>query len=286
MLAVDAQQVWKRMNKRSNPASEGEFLRTEQALGHLAAKRMFHCSLDGVVGHIPADRLFDQQFDGIRFVGAISTLYGQDGLHSQCLWYAQDQFDWFWVEINEVQTIEFRIDSRFRGGSPCLWMVTPVAEYVLATPHVTFIHEWDHVLNFFEAPHCDVWPREGMRPDWWPIQSCGHWPGTQRPGELPNVVSVDEELRQLTAQLTMHPSLKSQPWCRLEPRGGKRFPGQRRHTLKQLLSWDVYFNSGIKVTDEQKQDEESDRPVVQNGRGWKRKRAGRDVRRTRKKGTR
>jgi hypothetical protein len=144
---MDEQQAqWRQDNRCNNPASEGEFLALEQALGHLSIKcksakfwlaclfrtlpyhscapalgrgrvlGMFHTCVHGVVQVIPDQQIQTQQFTGLSFVGAVSTLNGQEGLHLQCLWYSHHQFDWSWAKIEGIQTIKLHTDPRFRGG--------------------------------------------------------------------------------------------------------------------------------------------------------------------------
>jgi hypothetical protein len=58
----------------------------------------------------------EQRFTGLSFVGIIATLGGKEGLFAQCGWFEGDELDWFWGRITEVQGMELRSDSRFRGG--------------------------------------------------------------------------------------------------------------------------------------------------------------------------
>ncbi|KAG8739118.1 hypothetical protein FRC10_006116 [Ceratobasidium sp. 414] len=277
---MDEQQArWRKNNKRSDPASEGELLELERALGHLSKKResafsrraspslivklfappllvsgrcrtlgMFHACVDGRQVPITDALSRSGQFHSLSFVGAVSTLLGQEGLSSQCLWYSEDEFDWFWARITNIQSLELRADKRFRGGTPCVWLTTQVAEYALATPHSTFAKEWDDVLGFFSAPPCGVWPRQGHRPDWWPSQHSGRWPGEPYPGEVPSVVPPEKELRQLIEELSTEPTSSSARWRRLGPKGDRRFPGQPLHNVGQLLDWDLGYDAGLKLT--------------------------------------
>ncbi|KAG8722669.1 hypothetical protein FRC08_014414 [Ceratobasidium sp. 394] len=251
----EAQVRWRQDNRRSNPASEGELLEVERALGDLSRKRrfrvlgMFHaCAEDGKHVALTEELLRGQDFGSLSFVGAVSTLLGQEGLASQCLWYSDDGFDWFWALVTNIESIELRTDKRFRGGTPCVWLTTPIAEYALAIPHSTFSKAWEDTLEFFNAPRCAQWPKTGTRPDWWPPQSCGRWPGDLYPGEVPSAISPDVELRQLIQELSMESASSGVPWRRLGPKGDRRFPGQPLHNLGQLLDWDLAYDAGLKVT--------------------------------------
>ncbi|KAG8795544.1 hypothetical protein FRC12_012983 [Ceratobasidium sp. 428] len=251
---IEQQERWREDNKRSDPASEGELLTLESALGQVSSRRrqrvlgMFHASIDGRQGPVPDGLLRSQSFAGLTLVGAVSTLHGQEGLHSQCLWYSFDEFDWFWATITDVESIEVRADTRFRGGAECVWLTTPVAEYAMTTAHATYVNDWEDVLEFFNLPRCDVWPRTGLRPHWWPRQSAGCWPGEVDEDLKENKLSRETELRLLTEGLASQPLAQGTPWKRLGPKGDQRFPGQPLHNLGQLLEWDLAYNSGWKIT--------------------------------------
>ncbi|KAG8706672.1 hypothetical protein FRC09_002286 [Ceratobasidium sp. 395] len=250
----EQQERWRDDNRRSSPASEGELLTIERALGQGSSRRrqrvlgMFHASIDGRQGPISGQRLRSQNFAGLTIVGAVSTLHGQEGLHSQCLWYSFDEFDWFWATITGVESIELRADSRFRGGAPCVWLTTPVAEYAVTTAHATYVNDWEDVLEFFNLPRCDVWPRTGSAPYWWPGQSAACWPGEVDERLKENKLSRETELRLLAESLASQPLAQGTTWKRLGPKGDRRFPGQPLHNLGQLLDWDLAYNSGFKIT--------------------------------------
>ncbi|KDN36756.1 hypothetical protein RSAG8_10620, partial [Rhizoctonia solani AG-8 WAC10335] len=150
------QAAWTAVNSRLNPASEGEFLEQELALLHLSVKRrwrvlgMFTAYKDGNVVSI-TELLGSQQFDGITLVGLVSTLLGQPGLHSQCLWYRSGKFEWYWARIEHLEKIERRADTHFRGGVPCIWLTTPVAEYAMTMPHAEYAREWETTWEFFNS---------------------------------------------------------------------------------------------------------------------------------------
>ncbi|KAG8734408.1 hypothetical protein FRC11_014254 [Ceratobasidium sp. 423] len=291
----DLQGQWRASNKRDSPASEGEILDPERELGSLAKKTrlrilgMFSITVNEVA--VPIQELLPvQQFEGLRIVGVVSTLLGQEGLHAQGLWYSPDaEFDWFWAEITNVLAIEVREDNRFRGGAKCIWLTTAVAEYALTIPHKTYTDQWESTLGFFKAPALQSWPRTGYRPDWWPAESAGLWPGKQRPGELPRIVPRAEEVHRLTEQLWIDPSSSVNSWRRLGHYGDNRFPGQPRHNLYQLEAWELPFDGGIKVTGDEPGDnaarlQEEDQEGLSAGQGGKRKKAnhgGRGSRRRR-----
>lgn len=77
---------------------------------------MFEGFLDGKAASIPEKFITDQTFPGVEFLGIIATLQGPEGLFAQCGWFGNDDLDWFWVRITEVQSLHLRTDSRFRGG--------------------------------------------------------------------------------------------------------------------------------------------------------------------------
>ncbi|KAG8720300.1 hypothetical protein FRC09_009793 [Ceratobasidium sp. 395] len=250
----EQQERWRDDNRRSNPASEGELLALERALGQASSRRrqrvlgMFHASIDGRQGPIPDQILRSRSFAGLTFVGAVSTLHGQEGLHSQCLWYSFDEFDWFWATITDVETMEVRADSRFRGGAPCVWLTTHLAEYAVTTAHATFVNDWEDVLEFFNLPRCDVLPRTGPPPYWWSGQSAGCWPGEVHKDLKDNKLSRETEVRLLAEGFASQPLAQGTPWKRLGPKGDRRFPGQPLHNLGQLLDWDLAYNAGLKIT--------------------------------------
>jgi hypothetical protein len=77
---------------------------------------MLEARVDGKTIAIPKEMLEQQSFGGLSFVGITASLNGRDGLFAQCAWFDEDEIDWFWVEITDVRSIEFRKDPRFRGG--------------------------------------------------------------------------------------------------------------------------------------------------------------------------
>ncbi|CCO34318.1 hypothetical protein BN14_08415 [Rhizoctonia solani AG-1 IB] len=216
-------QPWTAGNARNNTSSEGELLEMERSLGRLSQNR-------------------------VTFTGIVSTLLGQQGLHSQCLWYRQNQFDWYWAHIEGVEKIEVRNDSRFRGGLTCVWVVTALAEYAMAVTHAEFQHEWDLVLSHFGADHIDMWPREGVRPDWWPAESAGQWPYQREEAESERVVPAEEELRRLTELLSTQ-DIATHSWGRrYGPRAVARSSNQRQHNLIQVSQWELAVDGGLKAT--------------------------------------
>lgn len=52
----------------------------------------------------------------LEVIGVIGTLIGKEGLFAQCGWFGNQDLDWFWVCISDIQSMEVRKDSRFRGG--------------------------------------------------------------------------------------------------------------------------------------------------------------------------
>ncbi|KDN38054.1 hypothetical protein RSAG8_09739, partial [Rhizoctonia solani AG-8 WAC10335] len=269
-LMLRAQQMqWMRDNSRSKPAYEGELLELESALGMLSTKRRWR-----ILGNFTAYRndarvpmvelLVNQDLTGVTFVGVVSTLLGQSGLFSQCLWYSSKKYDWFWAKIDNVESIECRADERFRGGVPCIWLTTPVAEYAVVAPHPEYYDQFVDVFKGFQVTPVDMWPTNGFRPDWWPAQSSGAWPYQQVTVEKSRVVSDEEELRQLAALLSAQEISARQSWRRFGPDGDQRYPGQPRHNLCQLLEWELAFDGGLKVS-HARLDQGSGKALIEEG---------------------
>ncbi|KAG8734337.1 hypothetical protein FRC11_005324 [Ceratobasidium sp. 423] len=281
MSLRDQQTQWRATNSRNNPASEGELLDPERLLGNLAKQKRHRIlgAFTAYMNNVPTEihqLLPSQRFEGLTLVGAVSTLLGQEGLFAQGLWYLRgDDFDWYWARITNVLKIEVREDTRFRGGAKCIWAITPIAEYAMANPHTTYNDQWESALAFFDAPHLDVWPQHGCRPDWWPAESSGMWPGSQRPGEVPRVVAPHEELRRLTELLCVDPTPSGTTWRRLGPTGDNRFPGQPRTNLHQLQPWELTYDGGIKPARDQRGDMKTSREeepeAAAKGQGRKRR---------------
>ncbi|KAG8713772.1 hypothetical protein FRC11_011063 [Ceratobasidium sp. 423] len=251
----DQQGQWRDDCSRTNPASEGEMLDPERAVGQLAIKARPRI-LSGFIATIAsnpspiAERLPRQDFLSVEIIGMASSLLGQEGVYAQGLWYSpgDDSFDFFWVRIKNILKIEVREDRRFRGGAKCIWVTTPIAEYAMGFAHPTYHSHWECVLAAFDAPVVESLPKHGYRPDWWPADSSGLWPGLLRPGELPRLLSAEDDLRKLTELLTVSSHSSRPTWRRLGPNGDQRFPGQPAHNLDQLRPWELLFDGGMKAT--------------------------------------
>ncbi|GAB1523777.1 hypothetical protein RhiTH_006927 [Rhizoctonia solani] len=118
----DQQSNWRKSNCRQSPASEGELLDPERAIGHLASKNRariisaFDFTIDGAPASVEP-LLQEQRFQGLKVTGAVSSLLGQEGIYAQGLWYDnKGRFDWVWAHIDNVLRLEVRHDTRFRGG--------------------------------------------------------------------------------------------------------------------------------------------------------------------------
>ncbi|KDN33878.1 hypothetical protein RSAG8_13032, partial [Rhizoctonia solani AG-8 WAC10335] len=219
------QMEWMASNSRANPASEGEFLQQELALGHLSVQR-YHVRRPG--------------FDVTRAARPTFTV--------QLLWDTDKKFDWFWVRLENVETIERRTDTRFRGGEPCIWLTTPIATYAMTAPHPEYTNDWHSVLELFNVAPINAWPKQGYRPLWWPWQSSGEWPYQRDPKECYSIVSPQDEIRQLAELLSAEQISSRATWHRLGAHVDHSLPGQPMHNLSQLLDWELAFDGGLKIT--------------------------------------
>ncbi|QRW21896.1 hypothetical protein RhiXN_09483 [Rhizoctonia solani] len=77
----------------------------------------------------------------------------------------------------------------------------------------------------------EMWPRAGLRPDWWPLQSAGEWPFEKSEEDYARVVSADEELLQLIKLLTTRDT-----------------PHERSTNLAQLAEWEIALDGGQRPT--------------------------------------
>jgi len=84
--------------------------------GRLRVLGLLEARINGTPAAIPSDMLEKQTFSGLSFLGIAASLRGPDGLSAACAWFDKCCFDWFWVEIVEIVSIEVRADPRFRGG--------------------------------------------------------------------------------------------------------------------------------------------------------------------------
>ncbi|CUA72105.1 hypothetical protein RSOLAG22IIIB_10085 [Rhizoctonia solani] len=273
----DQQAQWREHNTRSNPASHGEFLDIERELGNLVLKTRprilayFSISLNGLPVS-PDAFLPGQRLDGLIIIGAVSTLLGKEGLSAQGLWFGRDApFDWYWASISHPLKIEVREDKRFRAGARCIWLTTSIAQYALTIPHPDYNDRWQSALAFFNAPHLDVWPTTGLRPDWWPAEQAGSWPGQKLPEELPVVVSREEDLQRLTEQLSMNPTSSLTSCHQAGPYTNPRLPCQPAHHLSQLQPWELKFDGGIKDKRSNSWSGGGEDPEQPQGRAEKRK---------------
>ncbi|GAB1523789.1 hypothetical protein RhiTH_006939 [Rhizoctonia solani] len=262
----DQQSNWRKSNCRQSPASEGELLDPERAIGHLASKNRarilsaFDFTIDGAPASIEP-LLQKQRFQGLKVTGAVSSLLGQEGIYAQGLWYDnKGQFDWVWAHIDNVLKLEVRHDTRFRGGAQCIWMTTHVGEYAMGFPHKSYTEFWNTALAYFGAPSIGPLLQDDYCPDWWPAQSSGLWPGLLRPGE--------EHVEAGAKTIDLGCS---------SAHGSSGQLGQPAHNLRQLRPWNLAFDGGIKAKRKEPYNEvtSTDPNMSSGSKGRKRKLTGR-----------
>ncbi|QRW23733.1 hypothetical protein RhiXN_08769 [Rhizoctonia solani] len=282
-FVCDQQSNWRKSNCRQSPASEGELLDPEQAIGHLASKNRarilsaFDFTIDGAPASIEP-LLQKQRFQGLKVTGAVSSLLGQEGIYAQGLWYNnKGRFDWVWAHIDNVLKLEVRHDTRFQGGAQCIWMTTHVGEYAMGFPHKSYTKFWNTALAYFGAPSIGPLLQDDYRPDWWPAQSSGLWPGLLRPGEEQCVLTWEEELRQMTERLSVEAGAKTIDLGCSSAHGSSGQLGQPAHNLRQLRPWNLAFDGGIKAKRKEPYDEvtSTDPNTSSGSKGRKRKLTGR-----------
>ncbi|KAG8713975.1 hypothetical protein FRC08_012526 [Ceratobasidium sp. 394] len=131
-----------------------------------------------------AERFAVRNWQGVSVLGAVASLKGRGSMFAQCGWFTR--MPWLWFHIPKVEEIQFRQDSRFRGGELCMWLKTPLGEYAMLLPHGFFIKHWNTTLetlgdrlkhNAFQR-----WPSEAPRPDWWHDESPDEWPSSKSSG--------------------------------------------------------------------------------------------------------
>ncbi|KAB5588354.1 hypothetical protein CTheo_8207 [Ceratobasidium theobromae] len=264
------------MFTKSNPGPESQLLSDERIVAEDASTRpharilgMLEARVGGRVRAVPQDMLERQAFPGLSFVGITATLNGQRGLLSQCAWFEDDNAEWFWVKITNVRSIEPREDSRFRGGMPCLWLVTDFAEYAMMTPHKLFDEEWESTLEHFGMPRCDMWPTKGVRPDWWPVELASDWPYDRSIREQYAALMTVDPLVQRANNLSLEPTPTRTPWRRLGPKGDVQIAGRPRHHLSQMSEWFIVPDTGMRKTRRQANLDEDDKDGSEGGDGEK-----------------
>ncbi|KAG9090586.1 hypothetical protein FRC06_000976 [Ceratobasidium sp. 370] len=274
---MDQQDDWRASNTRLRPASECQLLDEEcvsrrDSGGCLVRMlAMIEARINDSPAPVPGHMVETQRFAGLAFVGIVGTLRGREGLFAQCGWFADDELDWFWVRIESVESMELWADPRFRGGTPCVWITTSIAEYALTIPHPTHDDDWEATLQIFGAPRCDEWPKYGTRPNWWPIENDRDWP-YERPFHEQHRALIDEdELERLASKLSVQPTSSSGPWWRLGPKGDTRPAGQPLHNLSQISEWQIVPDSGLKATRDDAKTDDDPQGARAEGRGGKRR---------------
>ncbi|QRW09560.1 hypothetical protein RhiLY_08559 [Ceratobasidium sp. AG-Ba] len=272
---------------RFHPASEQELTVDEKRepcnvpRARVLARLQFQ--LDGQAVALPEEMVASGDFRGLSVTGITASLSAPDGLFAQCCWFVDD-IDWFWLKITDIVKIERRNDSRFRGGTTCLWLTSHVAEYALASGHIDSEAEWECTLERYNAPRSDVWPRMGIRPDWWPDQWAKAWPYSCTPKEHYAIPTAEESLINITARLSLNSSSTAPDWRRLGP-WADIVPGRPMHHLSQTTDWVLAPDGGIRMQRPQQpargEELNADEPVleeeIQSKRKRKRNRKGKNV---------
>ncbi|QRV74563.1 hypothetical protein RhiJN_02578 [Ceratobasidium sp. AG-Ba] len=277
---MSSHEVTKKEPTRHSPASECELTEYEESNPHAATRARVLGRLQFKIGGeacaVPLNMVQSGNYRGLSVVGATASIGGSAGLFAQCCWF-EDDIDWFWVEITSILKIEKREDPRFRGGTPCLWLITHVAEYALATCHVDFNAEWEDTLQMFDVPRCDTWPRLGVRPDWWPDEWTKEWPYDRSLREYRLAVITEYSLASLAGSMSLtSPSIPPE-WRRTNP-GSQVGLDRPMHNLGQTSDWVIQPDAGQRLPqfDEKKAKECQAGGQVQphHGDARKRKRTG------------
>ncbi|KAG8795013.1 hypothetical protein FRC12_019096 [Ceratobasidium sp. 428] len=118
---------------------------------------------------------------GIEVLGATGTIYNQEGLFAQSGWFGGNDLDWFWIRIKNIRRLEVRTDRRFRGGEPCVWLITEHGEYAMLLPSEDFERLWGDIVarispNGVSAKFQMLTPI-GPKPFWWDEWWEEAWPG-------------------------------------------------------------------------------------------------------------
>ncbi|KAF8750291.1 hypothetical protein RHS01_09345 [Rhizoctonia solani] len=92
-----------------------------------------------------------------------------------------------------------------------------------------------------------MWPRAGLRPDWWPLQSAGEWPFEKSEEDYARVVSADEELLQLIKLLTTQ-DVSCTPNNSAVFSNMNKTPHERSTNLAQLAEWEIALDGGQRPT--------------------------------------
>ncbi|KAG8724029.1 hypothetical protein FRC12_005547 [Ceratobasidium sp. 428] len=193
--------------------------------------------------------LKSQDFRGVYVVGIAASLRrGVDALFAQCAWFDDDEIDWVWVEVSDIQRIELREDERFRGGASCIWIVTEFAEYAVMTAHVEYDEPLEIIRTWFNAPRVDVWPRRGIRPEWWPVDFANAWPYDRAVREHYADIMAKDPLALATQNLSIDASGSRTGWLRLGPKGDSQLPGRPAHHLSHLTEWVLAPDAGLRKT--------------------------------------
>ncbi|KAG8720481.1 hypothetical protein FRC08_000129 [Ceratobasidium sp. 394] len=171
---------------REYPDAEDTLLKEERTVAPLPGTRLlrvltsFSITVNGDLAELnPAD-VKSGNWENIEFRGVIGTLVGRSGLFAQCGWFGNYDLDWCWVRLPRISALCFRGDARFRGGSLCAWIQTPIADYALMLPHRDYVDKWESTLNALgpetARAKCWMWPVGGTRPEWWGDAWKDDWP--------------------------------------------------------------------------------------------------------------
>lgn len=127
-------------------------------------------------------------------------------------------------------------------------MSTGFAEYAMTTSHATYNEHWERTLENFGAPRRDIWPRKGLRPDWWPTQWAGARPYNRSVPEHYAALMREDLLAQLTQHLSLGSDSSCTAWLRLGPKGDVQLPGRPANDLGQLSEWVLAPDAGMRKT--------------------------------------
>ncbi|QRV78016.1 hypothetical protein RhiJN_06031 [Ceratobasidium sp. AG-Ba] len=251
------------MPSREEPAPEtwaieGESPLVDGGSGWVRALMMVEARVNGKPMPIPHEMLREKasgskdvtatdRYAGLSFVGAAASLTGAACLKAMAGWF-DDSFEWFWIEITDVLSIELRADSRFRGGALCVWVVSPIAEYALMSAWPKYCDDWEGTLRYLGSPTCDRWRKAGTRPTWWPEERASDWPYEQTIEEKYKDISANDPLSLLASKLTLETQLQGMSWTESGPHDVPEAAGEPLAYVRHDEPWVIACDSGIRVT--------------------------------------
>ncbi|KAG8724744.1 hypothetical protein FRC09_014809 [Ceratobasidium sp. 395] len=186
---------------------------------------------------------------GIEVLGVTGTIYNKEGLFAQSGWFGGNDLDWFWIRIKNILRLEVRTDRRFRGGEPCVWLVTEQGEYAMLLPSEDFEHLWDDILtrispNGVSAKFQMLTP-VGPKPFWWDEWWEEAWPGKEATGSKRKFSTSPEERETAEGPPT---ASKSSAWQFHGPKGDRYNRGGMRNNTHFLAQWVLPQDGGMSAT--------------------------------------